>query len=456
MPVRWPTSTSSTSSWRKNSLSVKSAASAMPCGFAGCRTTRRSRSTTSPYQPELDPRKVKDLATLAFVEAKANVALLGPPGVGKTHLAVALAVAACRAGYTIYFTTLDDMVRQLKAADSIGRLASKLRTYLRPNVLVVDEDQLTPQRLIWPSSKRPLASFRVASLAVNSSGIQGGPVGDVVYKRGAGLEPSLWGALLGALACCVFLYGVRSRVTFFIADGSPGRTRIFGWRLGTFVAISITSVASIVFCFIFPLLNGVENYEHFISLSEVKKQFHSGVFPLLLTSLLFSGALILRALKGARALRKGSLAGLGGGPRWPQLRMTVFTMSIFSVALATLWLVYVRNPPGVFVVLSWLFTFFADDWLIISDYAMKTGSRETGMHAFRMRAATFLLLAALFWAIWRTFQYQGVIFFAYFAFAFLAFWTAESIHMQYLSTFWKGLKLRTRRLAKALHLLTDD
>ncbi|SFY31604.1 ATP-binding protein, partial [Streptomyces atratus] len=43
------------------------------------------------------------------------------------------------AGYTIYFTTLDDMVRQLKAADSIGRLASKLRTYLRPNVLVVDE-----------------------------------------------------------------------------------------------------------------------------------------------------------------------------------------------------------------------------------------------------------------------------------------------------------------------------
>jgi DNA replication protein DnaC len=91
------------------------------------------------YQPELDPRKAKDLATLAFVEAKANVALLGPPGVGKTHLAVALAVAACRAGYTIYFTTLDDMVRQLKAADSIGRLTSKLRTYLRPNVLVLDE-----------------------------------------------------------------------------------------------------------------------------------------------------------------------------------------------------------------------------------------------------------------------------------------------------------------------------
>jgi len=91
------------------------------------------------FQPELDPRKVRDLATLAFAQAKANVALLGPPGVGKTHIACSLAVAACRVGFTVYFTTLDDMVRQLKAADAIGRLASKLRTYLRPNVLVVDE-----------------------------------------------------------------------------------------------------------------------------------------------------------------------------------------------------------------------------------------------------------------------------------------------------------------------------
>ncbi|MEU0120058.1 IS21-like element helper ATPase IstB [Streptomyces bobili] len=91
------------------------------------------------FQPDLGPRKVKDLATLSFVADKANVALLGPPGVGKTHIAVALAVAACRAGYSIYFTSLDDMVRHLKAAEDQGRLMSKLTSYLRPSVLVVDE-----------------------------------------------------------------------------------------------------------------------------------------------------------------------------------------------------------------------------------------------------------------------------------------------------------------------------
>jgi DNA replication protein DnaC len=91
------------------------------------------------FQPDLDPRKIRDLATLAFVQAKANIALLGPPGVGKTHIAVALAVAACRAGFTVYFTSLDDMVRHLTAADAIGRLTRKLHTYLRPNVLVIDE-----------------------------------------------------------------------------------------------------------------------------------------------------------------------------------------------------------------------------------------------------------------------------------------------------------------------------
>ena len=54
-------------------------------------------------------------------------------------LAVALAVAACQAGLSIYFTTLDDLVRRLRAAEATGRFSRQLQSYLRPSVLVVDE-----------------------------------------------------------------------------------------------------------------------------------------------------------------------------------------------------------------------------------------------------------------------------------------------------------------------------
>ena len=91
------------------------------------------------FQPTLEPRSIKDLASLEFVDTRSIIALLGSPGVGKTHIAIALAVAACEAWHSIYFTSLDDLFRKLKTAEAIGRFNQQLTALLRPSVLIVDE-----------------------------------------------------------------------------------------------------------------------------------------------------------------------------------------------------------------------------------------------------------------------------------------------------------------------------
>src|ERR1041385_1331944 len=91
------------------------------------------------FQPSIDERQIRELRTLRFVHEASNVILLGPPGVGKTHLSVALAQEAIQAGFGAYFMTAHDVVSDLGRAYREGRLDRRMRVYLAPRVLIIDE-----------------------------------------------------------------------------------------------------------------------------------------------------------------------------------------------------------------------------------------------------------------------------------------------------------------------------
>lgn len=111
---------------------------------------RRIRLARFPVRKTLDqfqwnwPKKlnrlhVQNLFRLHFIDTAANVIFIGGVGLGKSHLAIALGLAACHQQYSVLFTGAIDAINTLAGAQATGRLKQELRRYLRPTVLILDE-----------------------------------------------------------------------------------------------------------------------------------------------------------------------------------------------------------------------------------------------------------------------------------------------------------------------------
>lgn len=107
--------------------------------LAGFPVKKRLEDFDFDFQSSIDKNVISDLASLRFVYNMENVVFLGPPGVGKSHLAIALGIEAIKAGLSVYFTNAGTLIDRLKKANRDGLVEEKLRTLTKYKLLIIDE-----------------------------------------------------------------------------------------------------------------------------------------------------------------------------------------------------------------------------------------------------------------------------------------------------------------------------
>lgn len=91
------------------------------------------------YNPKIPAQDVRDLATCQFIEKKESVLICGPVGVGKSHIAQALGYAACQMGYDVLYTKTMHLLQDLGGGHADGTVEKRLRKYIKPNLLIIDD-----------------------------------------------------------------------------------------------------------------------------------------------------------------------------------------------------------------------------------------------------------------------------------------------------------------------------